>query len=293
MSTRVDVEEIEVTRGEYVLAFVLAVFLLVGGLWAYFQLDDLTGEPPFREPVSALAAPERAALNRRAAAERRAAAARHRVDARHDALIDSREAYRTALDEGRQDAGLERRYQAAQARYAAARALSRRRSAEARRARAAARPVETKLARLERAEEKRADDALRRDKLLTAGLRLVLVLVLLGRVAVDRGPAAPSEIALGGRRLRGRRGRGRARAGDGRRLPDRLVRSGRPGSARPVALGRRGDALRARRAPAPPRPAAAWPAREAWRVPVLRLPHRPGRPLRRLRPGRRRVVRAL
>ena len=52
MSTRVDVEEIEVTRGEYVLACVLAVFLLVGGLWAYFQLDDLTGEPPFRQPVT-------------------------------------------------------------------------------------------------------------------------------------------------------------------------------------------------------------------------------------------------
>ena len=95
-------------------------------------------------------------------------------------LIDTREAYRTALDEGRQDAGLERRYEAAQARYAAARALSRRRAAEARRARAAARPVEAKLARLERAEEERVDDALRRDKLVTAGLRLVLVLVLLG-----------------------------------------------------------------------------------------------------------------
>ena len=32
MSTRVDVEEIEVTRGEYVLVFVLGVFLLVVGV---------------------------------------------------------------------------------------------------------------------------------------------------------------------------------------------------------------------------------------------------------------------
>ena len=94
MSTRVDVEEIEVTRGEYVLAFVLGVFLLVGGLWAYFQIDDVVRDETFRDPAAALTAPERTTLNRRDAAVRRAATARARARARRAALVDSREAYR-------------------------------------------------------------------------------------------------------------------------------------------------------------------------------------------------------
>ena len=179
MSTRVDVEEIEVTRGEYVLAFVLGVFLLVGGLWAYFQIDDVVRDETFRDPAAALTAPERTTLNRRDAAVRRAATARARARERRAALVDSREAYRTALDAGRQDAGLEREYRQDQARYEAALALSRRRTAQARAARAAARPVDARLARLQRAEDERAEDERRRDELVTAGLRLVLVLGLL------------------------------------------------------------------------------------------------------------------
>ena len=180
MSTRVEVEEIEVTRGEYVLAFVLAVFLLVGALWAYFQLDDLAGEPAYRLPLAALSSPERATLYRRDAAQRRAADARRRIRVRRAALVDRREAYRTALDAGREDAGLALRYRSAQARYDAALALGRRRAAQAREARAGARPVEAKLARLDRAEQRRTEDERRRDELITAGLRLLLVLGLLG-----------------------------------------------------------------------------------------------------------------
>ena len=40
LSTQVDVEEIQTTKSEKVLAFVLAGFLLVGGLWSYQKVDE-------------------------------------------------------------------------------------------------------------------------------------------------------------------------------------------------------------------------------------------------------------
>jgi hypothetical protein len=48
MSTRVDVEEIRTTKGEQLLAVVLAAFLLIGGIWVYIKIDDAvrTSSPP-------------------------------------------------------------------------------------------------------------------------------------------------------------------------------------------------------------------------------------------------------
>ena len=40
MSTRVDVEEIQTTKSEKLLAAVLALFLLIGGIWVYVKIDD-------------------------------------------------------------------------------------------------------------------------------------------------------------------------------------------------------------------------------------------------------------
>jgi hypothetical protein len=39
MTTRVDAEQIETTKGEKLLAAVLAMFLLIGLLWVYFHVD--------------------------------------------------------------------------------------------------------------------------------------------------------------------------------------------------------------------------------------------------------------
>ena len=39
-TTRVDVEEIQTTKSEKLLAVVLTVFLLIGGLWTYDRLAD-------------------------------------------------------------------------------------------------------------------------------------------------------------------------------------------------------------------------------------------------------------
>jgi hypothetical protein len=131
VSTRVDVEEIEVTRGERLLGLVLAGFLQVGGVWSYFELNLADDEPTFREPTAELSAPERATLRRSAEADDRAVAARERASARRRVLVDRREAYRTALDEGRRDAGLARRYRRAQEGYDAALGVARRRSEQA------------------------------------------------------------------------------------------------------------------------------------------------------------------
>src|SRR5439155_5723358 len=48
VSTRVDVEEIQTTKGEKLLAVVLAAFLLIGGIWVYAKIDDAvrTTSPP-------------------------------------------------------------------------------------------------------------------------------------------------------------------------------------------------------------------------------------------------------
>ncbi len=47
MSKLLGVEEVEITRSEKFLAFVLAAFLLIGGIWAYVEpLDRTTGYVP-------------------------------------------------------------------------------------------------------------------------------------------------------------------------------------------------------------------------------------------------------
>lgn len=180
MSTRVDVEEIEITRGEKLLAVVLAAFLLVGALWAYFELNLADDQNLYRDPVAQLSASQRAILDRAEVAADRARTARARVSDRRQALVDAREAYRTALDEGQRDPELERRYRRAQTRHEDARREARQRSVEAREAEAAATPVLEELARLEDEAVREAEDESRSDDLVTAGLRLLLVLGLLG-----------------------------------------------------------------------------------------------------------------
>lgn len=179
MSTRVDVEQIEVTRGEKLLAVLLAAFLLIGGLWAYFELDRDDGSQEFRPPTEQLSSEQQATLQRRDNAVDEAAAAGERVRIRRRELVDRREAYRTTLDAGAPDPALEQRYRGAQRAYADAQDAARRLRADARAARADAVPVERELRRIERAQIRDAEDRDRRDELITAALRLVLVVALL------------------------------------------------------------------------------------------------------------------
>ena len=40
MAPRVDIEQIETTKSEKLLAAILAVFFLIGALWTYQKIDD-------------------------------------------------------------------------------------------------------------------------------------------------------------------------------------------------------------------------------------------------------------
>ena len=113
MSTRVDVEEIQTTKSEKLLAAVLALFVLIGGVWTYQEIDDQVADAialDYRgtaDDRAALTRSERASIRLERATDARAAA--------RDQLELRREVYRTALDEGRAAPRLRRDYQEAQA----------------------------------------------------------------------------------------------------------------------------------------------------------------------------------
>jgi hypothetical protein len=176
MKTHIDADEIETTRGERLLAVVLAAFLLVGSLWAYVKLDDVHQGPVYGDPVTLLSVPDRALLTRHDDAVVSARAADDDVRERRSVLVDRREAYRTVLDAGTNDPKLKRAYQAAQRRFDATVRDAVRLHAQARAARIAARPADARLATVEREQTARADDQRLQNDLVTAGLRLLLVL---------------------------------------------------------------------------------------------------------------------
>jgi flagellar biogenesis protein FliO len=120
MSARVEVEDVQTTKGEKLLAVVLTIFLLIGGIWAYQKIDDAvrTTTPP---DFSYRGTPtEQAAIARLQDADRRLRRAEQAAAAARDNLELRRETYRTALDEGRQAPALRAAYQRSQRRLAQA-----------------------------------------------------------------------------------------------------------------------------------------------------------------------------
>ena len=167
MSTRVEVEDIQTTKSEKLLAVVLAIFLLIGGVWTYQRIDDevrdavgVENVQPSPEDQASFQRLEDACTNLIAATQGQAAA--------RDNLELRREAYRTALDAGRSAPALERAYEQAQARFRGAQ----RQVATARRAVAGALPAADRANDRLAAEQERRQD--RRD-LFTFLLRFALV----------------------------------------------------------------------------------------------------------------------
>jgi hypothetical protein len=172
MSTRVEVEDIQTTKSEKLLAVVLAIFLLIGGIWTYQRIDDEVRDAVGLESIQP--SPEdRAALQRLEDARADLDAATASQAAARDDLELRREAYRTALDAGRSAPALERAYEQAQARFRGAQ----REVATARRAVAGALPAADRANDRLAAEHERRQD--RRD-LLTFLLRFALVVISLG-----------------------------------------------------------------------------------------------------------------
>ncbi|MDQ3675376.1 MAG: zinc ribbon domain-containing protein [Actinomycetota bacterium] len=179
MTTRVDVEQIETTKSEKLLATVLAAFLLIGLLWVYFHID-VERDYVYRSATATLSPAERAALERRDGAGRALRKAGRAQTARRRELVDRREAYRTALDEGRRDPALAHRYQSTQSAYE--RAQRRRRAAQRAfvAAQPAARAAERRRASADKREEARVDGQQRHDGRVGFVRRLAFVLVWLG-----------------------------------------------------------------------------------------------------------------
>jgi hypothetical protein len=116
MRVRADVEDIQTTRTEKLLAVVLAAFLLLGGIWTYQKIDDVVRKH-VPVPSYGSAGPASARLQQ---AQARAAQANARRQRALENLELKREAYRTALEAHQPSGGLRREYEAAQAELSAA-----------------------------------------------------------------------------------------------------------------------------------------------------------------------------
>jgi hypothetical protein len=117
MSTEVDVEQLQTTKSEKLLAVVLAAFLLLGAVWAYQEVDDrVRRELPVRSPSAA----EQAPIRKLDTAQGRLYRAQNRVRRTRSELTLRREAYRTALDADEPADTLRRRYLAANEAYESA-----------------------------------------------------------------------------------------------------------------------------------------------------------------------------
>jgi flagellar biogenesis protein FliO len=121
MSAMLDVEDVQTTKGEKLLAVVLTIFLLIGGVWTYQKIDDVVRDasPPDYSYRGTPA--EQAAVGRLNTADRRYERALNERARATQNLELRREAYRTALDEGRRDPQLRQAYVRAQARLTRAR----------------------------------------------------------------------------------------------------------------------------------------------------------------------------
>lgn len=202
MSTLVEPEELETTRSEKALAVVLAVFILIGGLWGYFKLDAIA-EPDVlpRGAEAALAPGDQEALQALRIAQNDVVASQRNERSTQRELVLRREEYRTALDAGDAAPQLEAAYEEAVRRFDEAEervASARERLASAE---AAGRPAQEALREQEAEYESDQD----RQELIVLLLRIVLVVsglagayLLLGRMRSRRSRFLPAALAWAG-----------------------------------------------------------------------------------------------
>jgi multidrug efflux pump subunit AcrA (membrane-fusion protein) len=206
MSTRVEVEDIETTKSEKLLAFVLAAFFLIGGLWIYFQpLDRYDENARYLDYGSLGSKQDRAAIDAHDRARHAFRRARRSELGQRQKLELAREAYRTALEAGQDASGLEQSYRDAQTALTDAQTRT---GAQERALQAAAPAAKSASARISAAEHRRAarvqdrEHSQRRAAFL---LRLTYVLitlaagyVLLGRLRRRHSRYLPVGLAFVG-----------------------------------------------------------------------------------------------
>jgi hypothetical protein len=178
MPATVDVEELHTTKSEKLLALVLVVFLLIGGVWTYQEIDDrVRTSIELGGPTAA----EQAAIDRAQSAQLALGNAQNRETKARDDVVFAREEFRAALDADEPSVVLERRYREAQRELVAAQAARRAAQQAVDRSAPAA-------GRAQSAVSSRIEDRQNRQELVTFLLRLALVLVALavGYVALAR-----------------------------------------------------------------------------------------------------------
>jgi len=177
-STRVDLEEIQTTRTEKFLAWVLAAFLLIGGLWIYHRL----GQQQDRYVPATPTAQERAALDRHQADQNEVFRLQGTVARDEAQLVHDREAYRTALEAKQPAAGLAQSYRLSETTLASdERALQHTRETASESAPAAARAARDLSARTEHTNEHARRNAFL-ERLLYVLLSLAGAFALLNRL---------------------------------------------------------------------------------------------------------------
>lgn len=202
MTTLVEPEELETTRSEKALAVVLAVFILIGGLWGYFNLDEVADPGVPRGGAEAALAPaEQDALKTLRIAQNNVFAAQRNERSAERELILRREEYRTALDAGDAAPQLKAAYEEAVRRFDAAEervASARERLAASE---VAAQPAQEAL----RAQEDEYESDQDRQDLIVLGLRIALILaglagayLLLARMRARRSRFLPAALAWAG-----------------------------------------------------------------------------------------------
>jgi flagellar biogenesis protein FliO len=169
MSAMLDVEDVQTTRGEKLLAVVLTVFLLIGGIWTYQKIDDVVRDTSAPDYSYRGTPAEQAAVARLNAAQRRyQGSVREQARATQNLEL-RREAYRTALDEGRRAPQLRQAYVRAQARLTQARRSVTSAQREVVQAQPAARTAQEHIAAVQQGR-------VERHELLTFVFRLLFVL---------------------------------------------------------------------------------------------------------------------
>jgi hypothetical protein len=167
VTTNVDIEDIQTTRGEKLLAVVMTAFLLIGGIWAYDHLEVHHGYV-----ASSYTQAEQTAIAVNEATRQRLFTVEARVRSVRNDLEISREAYRTAIEARQPTAKLAARYRRDTKHFEAAQAEQRRARAEVERTAPAARAAEERASAAARAKGAHDDRT-------TFLLRLVFVLAAL------------------------------------------------------------------------------------------------------------------
>jgi hypothetical protein len=168
--TSVDIEEIQSTSSEKLLAVVLTVFLLIGAVWTYVKIDDYARDA-IGDPAPPSAA-DRAAVDRLEHAQAQLGRAERARLRAFETLTVRREQYRTALDADQPAAGLELRFRFAQSEYDATVRAEQRAREEVN----AARPAAEEASERQR---ERYDAVNRKRELLAFGVRLVFIAALI------------------------------------------------------------------------------------------------------------------